>query len=177
MSSVKKIAIVGGESTGKSTLCTLLADYYGTVWVPEYARAYLENLTRAYIASDLVIMAKGQIESEKKMQPRATNYLFCDTDMHVFKVWSEYKFGMLHEEIAQLLDTVVYEGYIVTAPDFPWQPDVLREHPSDELRQYFFKQYVELVNLKHKPVCVVYGSASERLSQAITFLSELKRIP
>ena len=43
MSSIKKIVIIGPESTGKSTLCEALAKHYNTNWCPEYARQYLSK--------------------------------------------------------------------------------------------------------------------------------------
>ena len=173
MNSVLKIAVVGGESTGKSTLCAQLAEQFATVWVPEYARTYLEQLNRAYEYDDLRLMSLGQIESEKKLWPLAHKYLFCDTDMHVFKVWSEHKYGKVDEVILNLLEQVDYDAYLITSPDFPWQPDPLREHEEEKWRVHFFDKYCEAIRQKAKPYCIVRGTESERLKQAITFLDEL----
>ena len=38
-----KIVLFGPESTGKTTLAKQLAKHYNTVWVPEYAREYLQK--------------------------------------------------------------------------------------------------------------------------------------
>jgi nicotinamide riboside kinase len=62
---VKKIVVIGPESTGKSTLCAQLAEYYHTIWVPEYAREYLEKNGKDYKYDDLLTIAKGQIEMEE----------------------------------------------------------------------------------------------------------------
>ena len=64
MSGIKKIVVIGPESTGKSTLSAQLAKYFSTNFVKEYAREYLENLERAYTESDLDVIAKGQIAAE-----------------------------------------------------------------------------------------------------------------
>ena len=64
---IKKIVVIGPESTGKSTLCEKLAQYYNTLWVPEYAREYLENNGSDYTYDDLLTIAKGQIESEDRI--------------------------------------------------------------------------------------------------------------
>ena len=177
MKRVIRIAVVGGESTGKSTLCAQLAQHFDTAWVPEFARAYLEGLDREYVYEDLRVMAKGQIESEHQYESSAKGYLFCDTDMHVFKVWSEHKYGKLDFVIEELLNTVAYDAYILTSPDFPWQPDPLREHEAEEWRLFFFERYLNLVALRGKPICIVAGSEPERLAMAITFLEELDRNP
>lgn len=65
-SQIKKIVIIGPESTGKSTLCGQLAAHYNTVWVREYAREYLEKNGTAYTFEDLYEIAKGQITGEER---------------------------------------------------------------------------------------------------------------
>ena len=73
---VKKIVVIGGESTGKSTLCEQLASIYKTAWVEEYARTYLENLNRPYVQDDLLVIAKGQFASEEYFIQDADRLLF-----------------------------------------------------------------------------------------------------
>ncbi|HEX8332780.1 MAG TPA: ATP-binding protein [Segetibacter sp.] len=64
MQEVKKIAVIGPESTGKSTLCEQLANHYNTLWCPEYAREYLLRNGASYIYEDLLEIAKGQMRLE-----------------------------------------------------------------------------------------------------------------
>ncbi len=61
---MKKIVIIGPESTGKSRLCTQLANHYKTSWVPEYARQYLLTHGTDYTFNDLLVIAKGQVALE-----------------------------------------------------------------------------------------------------------------
>jgi nicotinamide riboside kinase len=68
MNHIKKIIIVGPESTGKSTLCTQLAEYYQTLWCPEYAREYLLKYGTNYSFADLLTVAKGQLALEESYQ-------------------------------------------------------------------------------------------------------------
>ena len=63
---IRKVAIIGPESTGKSTLCTQLAAHYQTLWVPEYAREYLETKGTSYTYDTLLEIAKGQVSSEER---------------------------------------------------------------------------------------------------------------
>ena len=58
METIKKIVIIGPESTGKSTLCSQLAEYYKTPCVPEYAREYLFTNGRKYTYENLLDIAK-----------------------------------------------------------------------------------------------------------------------
>ena len=66
METIKKVVVIGPESTGKSTLCQRLAEHYNTLWVPEYAREYLEKNGTEYSYDNLLTIAKGQIELEEK---------------------------------------------------------------------------------------------------------------
>src|SRR4030095_6315994 len=98
MERIKKIVVIGPESTGKSSLCEKLSLHYNTEWVPEYARSYLLKNGMRYTENDLLEIAKGQLASEdryteliqKKIPVPAV--LFIDTDMYVMKVWSEFVF-------------------------------------------------------------------------------------
>ena len=68
MEEVKKIVVIGPESTGKSMLCQRLAAHFNTLWVPEYAREYLEKNGPSYTYDDLLTISKGQIKSEEKIE-------------------------------------------------------------------------------------------------------------
>ena len=102
---LKKIVVIGPESTGKSWLCENLATYYNTHWVEEYAREYLLTNGKDYTLNDLDVIAKGQIENENKISNQIINSwettdakkpLFIDTDLYVIKVWSEFVFNQWH---------------------------------------------------------------------------------
>jgi nicotinamide riboside kinase len=60
MSQVARVAILGAESSGKSTLAAALADHYGTVWVPEYLREFVEIEARVPDESDQFGIARTQ---------------------------------------------------------------------------------------------------------------------
>ncbi len=170
--SIKKVVIIGGESTGKSTLSEQLAAHYQTVWVPEYARKYLENLGRDYEKDDLLEIAKGQLNAECELESLAHQFLFCDTDLLVIKVWSEHRYHFCDAFILEQIEHQKYDAYIITSPDMPWVYDKLREHPSEEMRVYFFEKYIQLVQGQNVPFIVVSGNERERLNTAIAFLEK-----
>lgn len=174
MDSVRKIVVIGGESTGKSTLCARLASAYDTCWVREYAREYLEKLNRAYVFEDLVLIANGQIKLEEIELANAKNFLFCDTDLQVIQLWSEYKFGHCDPWILHEISCRKYDGYILTAPDFPWESDPLREHPEPHLRSYFFEYYKRMLQKSQLPFCIAEGSQENRFLLATQFVEQLR---
>lgn len=171
MTGVKKIVVIGGESTGKSTLCEQLSEHYRTVWVPEYARQFLTNLKQPYEYEHLLQIAKGQIAAEDHLLPLARQFLFCDTDLHVIKIWSEHKFQRCAPFILHQIQRRHYDAYLITAPDFPWQDDPLREHPATEMRSYFFKLYCEIIAETGKPFLILEGSEQQRLAGSIGFIN------
>ena len=71
---IKKVVVIGPESTGKSTLCQRLAGHYHTLWVPEYAREYLEKNGTQYSYDDLLTIAKGQIGLEEAISNQMSIY-------------------------------------------------------------------------------------------------------
>jgi NadR type nicotinamide-nucleotide adenylyltransferase len=165
---LKRIAITGPESTGKSMLAGQLAAHYGTLWVPEYAREYLNGLNRPYEQDDLPKIARGQLDDEDRLARQAGTFLFCDTELLVIKIWSLYKYHRCDPWIVQQLATHPYDLYLLCDIDLPWAEDPLREHPT--LRKYFFDWfYRELVQMK-APLRVVSGLGEERLRNAVSIV-------
>ncbi len=125
---MKKIVIIGPESTGKSTLCRQLAEHYGTAWCPEFAREYLTTNGKDYGYADLLTIAQGQLALEDQMQLQAKNDLyFIDTDMYVMKVWCEVAFGQCHTWILKQIAARKYDLYFLCNTDLPWVKEELRE--------------------------------------------------
>lgn len=164
---IKKIAVIGPESTGKSTLSEGLAAQLQTVWVPEYARAYLESLGRPYTEEDLLEMACGQLEMEDQLSHKANKFLICDTDLSVIRVWSEHKYGRCHPWVLERIAERKYDLYVLTDIDIEWQHDPLREHPQPEMRQYFFNIHKDMVQESGFPWIIVHGTHEARLQQAM----------
>jgi len=164
---IKKIVVIGPECTGKSTLSEALASELQTVWVPEYAREHLDNLNRAYTEADLLDIARGQLELEDRLLQNANEYLICDTDLYVIKVWSEVKYGRCHPWILEQIAARKYDTYLLTDIDIPWQDDPLREHPQPEERQLLYNIYRDIVTNAGVSWAGISGDAGTRLSAAL----------
>ncbi len=187
---IKKIVIIGPESTGKSTLCEQLAAHYNTVWCPEYAREYLLQNGTNYTFDDLATIAKGQLALEDKYVEQVRNQqlsnnpvrpghpggqhprsgiqpLFLDTDMYVMKVWCEFVFGQCHRFILDEIVDRKYDLYLLCNTDLPWTKDELREYPDLETRETLFKMYKDLLINQSTPWVEIKGSNDERLKIAI----------
>lgn len=182
---LKKIVIIGPESTGKSTLGQQLAEHYESLYCPEYAREYLLANGRDYNYQDLLNIAKGQIaledEHAAKLEDRAAPLLendgdiplFIDTDMYVMKVWSEFVFNNCHSYILEEIAKRKYDMYLLCEPDLPWVKDELREYPDHATRVKLFKMYRELMQNQSVPWGIVRGQDQERLNRAIQLVDPI----
>ncbi len=173
MKKVKKIVILGPESTGKSTLCEALAKHYNTNWCPEYARQYLSENGTNYNYDDLLIIAKGQLAGEDDYVQKTSEMLIIDTDMYVMKVWCEYVFNNCHPFILEKINERKYDAYLLCDIDLPWAPDEMREYPNEQPRKELFTIYKELLMNQNTPWGIVNGLGAERTNNAIEIIEKL----
>jgi NadR type nicotinamide-nucleotide adenylyltransferase len=176
MVTIKKFVVIGPESTGKSTLCSQLAEYYRTIWVPEYAREYLEKNGTEYSYGDLLTIAKGQINLEDNLIQHSTvniqqSTVFIDTDMYVMKVWCEFVFNKCHNWILNRIAERRYDGYLLCNTDLPWVKDELREYPEVETRNKLYHFYKDILINQKIPWTDISGRYDERFEKAKHFIS------
>ena len=171
---MRKIVVIGPESTGKSTLCTQLAEHYKTCWCPEFAREYLKETGGKYSYADLLNIAHGQLELEDTMLTNAKNgFYFIDTDMYVMKVWCEAVFENCHTWILKQIALRQYDLFFLCNVDLPWVKDELREYPDLDVRKRLFKMYKDLLVNQKTRWAEISGTDSERLQTAITLIDTL----
>lgn len=186
---IKKIVIIGPESTGKSTLCEQLALHYETRWCPEYARAWLLQNGTNYTFEDLLTIAQGQLSLEDEYTEKLENEslpllenggnipLFIDTDMYVMKVWCEFVFGKCHRFVLDNILKRKYDGYLLCNVDLPWTKDELREYPDLDTRKTLFRMYKDLLINQPTPWSLVSGTGEDRLQSAIKAVDEILSKP
>ena len=170
---MRRISLTGPESAGKSTLAAQLAAHYGTAFAPEYAREYLEKNGAAYALPDLEAIAHGQLAAEETAAAQAHRLLFCDTDLVVMKIWAENAFGTCPPWIVAELARPRYAGTLLLAPDLPWTPDPLREHPDPAQRWHFYALYKAELQRLAWPFIEISGSPPHRLAQAVVAVDAL----
>ncbi|MCX7696718.1 MAG: ATP-binding protein [Bacteroidales bacterium] len=167
-----KIAITGPESTGKTSLAQQLAEYYRTIWVPEFAREYLDRLQRPYQYEDILYIAQQQMKLEDEATLKAP-LVFLDTELLVTKIWCEFKYGKCHQWILEEIKKRTYDLVLLCYIDIPWEYDPQREHPQqrEELWNLYYHQIFEY----YESVEIIQGLGYDRLLNAIHAIS--KRIP
>jgi len=162
-----RIAITGPESSGKTTLTKALAEALGWRSAPEYAREYLEVTNGTYGFDDLEKIAEGHFDQLKNVE----HDLIVDTDFIVMKVWSDVRFGKTAERVQELIELDLFDLHIVCIPDIPWEPDPLRENPTD--RDVLLKHYIDELEASSKKWINVSGSHEERLTKALQEIQNL----
>lgn len=160
----KRICVFGPESCGKTTLARDLAEALGTVWVPEYARTYLEALGRDPAYEDMALIGKGQAASEAALAPSAERFLVTDTDALETAVWSEALFGRTDPALAALAAAQRYDLTLLCATDVPFEPDPVRYLP--DARQTFFDACEAALTAHGRRYVVLRGDREARLATA-----------
>ncbi|MBI1286673.1 MAG: AAA family ATPase [Flavobacteriales bacterium] len=159
------VALVGPESTGKTTLAQELAVHYNGSFVPEFSREFLEARDGKYTQADLLTIAKGQLGLENEAIQNGKEPIFCDTDVVVVMVWHEFKYNEKSAALEALFKQQPKRKYLLTYPDLPWQNDPLRENPND--LNALFELYDATLNRLDVDYSVVKGTGSARLENAI----------
>ncbi len=174
---VKKIVIIGPESTGKSSLCEQLTKYYKAILVKEYAREYLLTNGNNYTFDNLLDIAKGQISNEETAIADACNtdtpFVFIDTDMYVMKVWCEYVFDKCHHWVLNTIADRKYDLYLLCNVDLPWIKDELREYPDLITREKLYHHYKDIMVNQYVPWIDISGNYEERLQKALNAVNKL----
>jgi nicotinamide riboside kinase len=169
--SVQRLAIVGPECSGKSTLAKDLAKALDTIFVPEYSRLMLEFRGTPCEESDLEAIILGQIALEESLAVFANQVLICDTEPRLSKIWSTILYHQFPAAYESWIDRD-YAGYLLTKPDLPWASDLVRCLPEGGLT--FFTACEQMFSGTGRPVTVISGLGDERLSLArLSFESSL----
>jgi HTH-type transcriptional regulator, transcriptional repressor of NAD biosynthesis genes len=132
---VRRVALVGAESVGKSVLAERLARELDTVWVPEYGRLYCETRDALSLEQgDLEAIAWGQASWEDEAAERANRVLICDTELHTTCTWSDLTVGGRPAWMTAAARARPYDLFLLLTEDVPWVADGVRVIPERRVR-------------------------------------------
>ena len=167
-----KIIVTGPESSGKTTLCKALAKHFNIPFTNEFARKYIDTLDRTYTQTDLLKIAKGQLQSEAP-KPKTKNQKLSihDTDLITIKIWSQHKYNKYDNWILEQIENQKSENrfYLLCKPDILWEHDPQRESPGN--RDKLFTIYKKELGKLGYNYFIVKGK--NRIEKSISKISNL----
>ena len=166
---VVRVAILGAESSGKSTLAAALAARYDTLWVPEYLREFVDTRGRVPLEADQIDIARSQMARENAAAAQARDFLFCDTTPMMTALYSRWYWNRVDAELARIEVRHDYAFTFVTAPDAPWEADGLQRE-SDAVRQSIHQQVLRVLAERGIAHVLLRGSLDQRLDQVCRVL-------
>ncbi len=168
---IKRIVLIGAESTGKTELADYLANQMNTVFVPEYAREYIEKLHRDYTYDDVEYIAKKQIELEEQFLNKANSVLFYDTYLIITKIWFKLVYNKIPNWLETKLQNCTIDLFLLCNNDLPWVPDAVREN-GGEMRDELFEMYKQELIKYGFNYTIVEGKGRVRFNNALNIVSD-----
>ena len=163
---VKRVCLLGGESTGKTTLARALAEAYETAWNPEFGRPYTEigrDPDAPWTSDEFTHIARLQCWYEDCLAGSARAVLFCDTDAFTTKLFHQVYLGEPTSAFDDLAERN-YDLFLVCGLDVPWRHDEIREF--DYQREWMHERYLERAAASGSPWFHLEGSHESRLRES-----------
>ncbi len=167
---IERVGILGGESTGKSTLAAALAREFGTTHVAEYGRELWDARGGQLVFDDLLAIAREQVRREEAavLDPATHRFLFCDTTPLTTLFYSHEMFHRAAPEL-ETLTRRPYQHLILCADDFPFAQDGTRRDAG--FRTKGQNWYLE--NLDNSCYEVVHGCLLNRIAKSRAFIGHM----
>jgi NadR type nicotinamide-nucleotide adenylyltransferase len=170
---IRKIALVGTESTGKTTLAQELARRLDTRWAHEYGRELWVDQGGGASFADYLKIARTQHRGEEELRRDARGFLFCDTTPWTTLHWCLWMHGTADPRLRELVDRTMGDyTWFLCADDFPWVQDGWREMGDGAARRFQEQQVADLEE-RGVPYVLLEGSTESRISVVLRELGEL----
>jgi NadR type nicotinamide-nucleotide adenylyltransferase len=176
MRDVRRIAIFGTESTGKTTLAQRLAQHFGEPWSPEYVRDFWDTHDAKIVAADLDAIARGQIANEEMAAAGAKRAVFCDTELLTCTIWDDLLFpgacpAWVRTEAERRARD--FSVYLLCDTDVPFAPDPQRCFPDVHARDRARAIWREALVTRGLPFVEIRGPWAERERTAIAAVERI----
>jgi NadR type nicotinamide-nucleotide adenylyltransferase len=169
---VRRVALLGGESSGKTTLAAALAARLGTCWVAEYGRELWEAQAGALTEADLLAIGQEQVRREEAALARARGWLVCDTTPLTTFGYAHWMFGRADPRLAELA-LRRYDRIVLCRPDFGFVQDgTRREAPFRDEQHAWYRAQLQAGDT---PWCEVGGALDQRVDSMVAWLAEPPR--
>lgn len=173
---VRRVAVMGAESTGTTTMARALAEAFDTTWVEEYGREYwMEKVRRgeenSWTEDEFVHIATEQRRREDLAARTANRVLFCDTDAFATSLWFERYMGRRSARVEAVSEGQVYALTFLTGAEIPFVQDGWRD--GEDIREGMHQRFVERLTQEGRPFVLLEGSHRDRLVTAVELVRKL----
>jgi NadR type nicotinamide-nucleotide adenylyltransferase len=165
---VTKVCILGGESSGKSTLAAALANRFGTLQVPEYGRELWEAKEGKLEFRDMRHIARKQVALEEEASRNAVRFLFCDTSPLTTAYYTNFLFGR-RDPVVEELSLRSYDLTVLCEPDIPFHQDGTRQ--DSLFREQQHRWYREVLHRRNIPFVSASGDVETRVERVAAALA------
>ena len=168
---VKRVVLIGVESTGKTTLAEDLAAALNTVWIPEFGREYSATKTGEWETADFALIAAEQQRREEEAARHANRVLLCDTNAVATTIWHRRYMNHHAPEVDAIGDRDRVDLYLHTYPDFPFVQDGTRD--GEFIRHEMHDWFCERLARASSPVIPLTGDRATRFATALQAIRTL----
>lgn len=169
-----RIAVIGAESTGTTTLSMALAKHYKAPWVPEFGRLYTEALDMApftWADSDFIYIARAQQRMEKELAAKSNGLIICDTNATATQLWQDRYMGHISPETARIAANDKVDLYLLTGDEIPFVQDGIRD--GEHIRHDMHDQFEQMLREQNVPFVLLRGNHKQRLTTAQQHINSL----
>ncbi|MDX2225929.1 MAG: AAA family ATPase [Verrucomicrobiae bacterium] len=165
-----RTVVIGAESTGKTTLCKQLAEYFRTVWVPEFGRMYYESKVHSaaegtWESREFELIAAEQNRLEDRGARECNKLLICDTDSFATAIWHERYLKCGSPSVEALASGRRPAHYFLCAPDVPFVQDGFRD--GEHMRAWMHETFLERLTHTGRRFTLLSGSYGARWDCAL----------
>lgn len=176
--SVKRIAIFGTESTGKTSLAERLALHFNEPWSAEFAREFWDAHEGKISSSDLDAIGRGQVANEENAAAAAKRVVFCDTELITCTLWNDALFpGACPRWVREQAEARArnFAVYLLCDADVPFVPDPQRCFPDGDSRERARRLWRDALVTRALPFVEIWGDWAEREKTAINAVEAILR--
>lgn len=177
---VKRVVVIGAESTGKTTLARRLAEHFDTVWVAEFGREHWERKVAGLTMTDpppswssdeFVEIATEQQRRENAAARVANRVLFCDTNAFATGTWNERYHSRRDIRVDAIGARDKADLYLLTAPDVAFVQDGFRD--GEHIREWMDRRFADQLAQGAVPVVRLEGDYERRFNAAVDAVERL----
>jgi len=170
----KKVAIVGTESCGKTTLTKQLAKFFNTNYVQEVGREYCEKYSNNLTKEMFNLIAAEHFLLQDKKSQESNKVLFVDSEATITQYYLDMYF---HNEPSQLIEEIIklqdYDLVIYLEPDVKWVHDGLRFAGKEATRKENDEKLKKMFSDREINFVSINGTYSERFNKARKLVNDL----